>query len=105
MISFFKHEKEGSQRLVINGALGPAVNLVALQCSSHPPPVQPPERDPNLPDGLERFSTFLFPLPQEQRDTIPNIKNTHFYHEGIFLLKNLTKTSSVGSTLSYIFLS
>ena len=77
-VSFFKHEKEGSQRMVISGALGPAVKSGCLQCSSQPPPAQPPERDPNLPDGLERFSTFFFFLPQEQGDMIPNIKNTYF---------------------------
>lgn len=99
-ISFFKHEKEEHWGQPLSRQVGcPTVFFTA-------PPAQPPERDPNLPDGLERFSTFFFFfLPQEQRDMIPNIKNTYFYQEGIILLKNLTKTSSAGSTLSCIFLS
>ena len=71
MISFFndKREEEGSQRMVINRVVGQAVQLVALRCPSQPPPALLPERDPNLPDGLGKFSTFFSATRTKRHDS------------------------------------
>lgn len=70
VVSFFKdkREEEGSQRMVINRAVGQAVQLVALWCSQTPPALLP-ERDPNLPDGLGKFSTFFSATRTKRHDS------------------------------------
>ena len=95
-ISFFKHEKEEHW-----GQPSSRLPCSVLHSPSRPASWKRPKPAWRVKEVLKLF---FFPAT-EQRDMIPNIKNTYFYQEGIILLKNLTKTSSAGSTLNYIFLS
>lgn len=65
------------------------------------PPALPPKGNPNLPDGLEKFTTFW----ALSRCVTRTKRHNSYYHKCKLLLRNLTKQAPPGSAHGLISLS